>query len=448
MTVDVVIIGAGLTGLSAAYHLEQAGFHDYVVLEKESSAGGLCRSVNKDGFTFDFTGHLLHINNDYFKKLIEELVGFENFNAINRRSYIFSEQVFTKYPYQINLHGLPTHTIATCIEEFIKRPTVKNPKTFYSWVLTNFGKGFADHFFFPYQTKIFDFPVKKLTASWTGRFVPQTSLSQILDGALAAQEPVAVGYNAHFLYPKKNGIFFWVNKLAQALHKKPITQSQVTAVDPAAKRITLQDGSTIAYKKLISTMPLDQLLGTLKEPSSSSLKKARSKLKCNSVINFNLGVNRPDLSDKHWVYYPETQYPFYRIGFPHNFADSMAPAGCSSLYGELSSLSRSPQELSGKLTQALNLTKKLWNIAPHDILTEHIIRIPHAYVIYDRWRDKHLPNLLKELAFLDIHSVGRYGAWKYASMQEGVLDGKDVAETILAQYGAIKTPTMQQEISL
>lgn len=63
---EVVIIGAGLTGISTAYHFEHYGFDDYILFEKESMPGGLCRSIMQDGFTFDYTGHLLHINNPMF----------------------------------------------------------------------------------------------------------------------------------------------------------------------------------------------------------------------------------------------------------------------------------------------------------------------------------------------------------------------------------------------
>ena len=64
----IVIAGAGLTGLSTAYHLEKNKFDDFEIYEKENEVGGLCRSVKQDGFTFDYTGHLLHINDIYFEK--------------------------------------------------------------------------------------------------------------------------------------------------------------------------------------------------------------------------------------------------------------------------------------------------------------------------------------------------------------------------------------------
>lgn len=429
---EIVILGAGLTGLSAAYHLEKKGFFDYKIFEKEPHIGGLCRSVQQDGFTFDYTGHLLHVSDPYFKSFLANIVHFENLNTIARRSFIYSQECYTRYPYQVNLHGLPPTTIAACIEGFVNKPkSYKQPQSFYKWVLQNFGAGFAEYFFFPYQSKIFAYPVKKLSASWTGRFVPSTSLNEMLLGALRDNPHEEIGYNAQFFYPKTGGIFFWINKLYQQLKQPVFTQFCVSSIDSINKIIYFTNGSTEQYKQLITTIPLDQLLLLIQEPSSSNLAAQASRLLCNSVVNFNLGVNRPDLSNKHWIYYPEAQYPFYRIGFSHNFAQSMAPTGCSSLYGEFSYLHKKNNTSAQTLTEALAVTKKLFAIDNQEIITEKVMTINHAYVIYNSWRDKNLPTLLKQLEQWGIYSVGRYGAWKYSSMQEGLLDGKKVADMLV-----------------
>lgn len=440
---DIVILGAGLTGLSAAYHLEQQGIFDYKIFEKDSTVGGLCRSVAQDGFTFDYTGHLLHISDAYFKDFIEKLVGFEQFNTIQRRSFVYSQNIYTHYPYQINLHGLPAETIAECIEGFINRKkSSAREQNFQQWVLSNFGTGFGKHFFFPYQEKIFDFDVKKLSASWTGRFVPQTSLKEMLLGALKEPE-AAVGYNAQFFYPKAGGIEFWVKKIAQKLQNNIATGFEVTAIDSKNKVVYFANGHQEKYNTLITTLPLDFLLTRLQERSHTTLFRAAEKLLCNSVINFNIGVNRPDLSEKHWIYYPEKQYPFYRIGFPHNFAESMAPAGMSSLYGECSHLKRTQQHVDSLVAASREATRKLFALQPHEIVTEKIITIPHAYVIFDRWRDKNITHIHEQLNDYNIHSVGRYGAWKYSSMQEGLLDGKQVAEAVAIQRLPVHAPVVQ-----
>lgn len=434
---EIVILGAGLTGLSAAYHLEKLNFFDYKIFEKDSTVGGLCRSVIQDGFTFDYTGHLLHINDNYFKSFIEDLLPLSSFNNINRRSFVYSQDVYTKYPYQINLFGLPTQTITECIEGFARRPKItKFPKSFYDWVLQNFGEGLGKNFFFTYQEKIFSFDVKKLSASWTNRFVPSTSLSQMIEGAIQDKKDESIGYNAQFFYPKSGGIQTWVQKIAQNLLNPLNTNYCVESIDVKNKIVRFTNGSVQKYNKLITTLPLDILLSLLIEPASCNLSKFSSKLLCNSVINFNLGVSRPDLSDKHWIYYPEKKYPFYRIGFPHNFSQLNAPTGYSSLYGEFAYLGNSAN-INKILKQALNSTYDIFNLKKSDIITEKIINIKHAYVIFDSWRDKNIDKILKRLEDMDIFSVGRYGAWKYSSMQEGVLDGKTIAESILQEIKLI-----------
>jgi protoporphyrinogen oxidase len=428
---EIVILGAGLTGLSAAYHLEKQGFFDYKMFEKDSTVGGLCRSVTQDGFTFDYTGHLLHINDSYFKQFIEQLIGLEQFNVIQRRSFIYSHDTYTHYPYQINLYGLPPEIISECIEGFVNRKKNRAQNlNFQQWVLINFGAGLGKNFFFPYQEKIFDFDVQKLSASWTGRFVPQTSLHEMLLGALRPPE-TTVGYNAQFFYPKIGGIQFWIKKMADKIIQPIMTGYEVTKIDSQHKLVYFANGHVEPYKKLITTLPLDFFLKRLQERSHTTLFRASEKLLCNSVINFNIGVDRPNLSSKHWVYYPEKQYPFYRIGFPHNFAASMAPEGQSSLYGECSHLGRSPAEINQLVNASRDTVYKLFAIRKEEIATEKIITIPHAYVIFDRWRDRHINHIHEQLAAYHIYSVGRYGAWKYSSMQEGLLDGKYIAEMII-----------------
>ncbi len=425
----IVIIGAGATGLSAAFHLERKGFHDYLLVEKESTTGGLCRSIRQDGFTFDFTGHVLHISDDYVRSFMNETVGLRHFNRIGRRSFIYSHGSYTHYPFQINLRGLPSHVIAECIEGYVSRKRTRAvPRSFRDWVLQTFGAGFGKHFFFPYQRKIFDYDLRKLSASWTGRFVPQTSLHAMLMGALEERADDSVGYNANFFYPSSGGISFWVDALAEHLRAPIYTNCPVERIDARAKRVIFSDGSHEPYDQLINTMPLDTLLGMLHEPSNTRLVRARDNLKCSQVVNLNIGVVGTNWPDRHWVYVPEKRYPFYRMGFPHNLSAKMVPTGCSSLSAELSHLRKSAKTVAKAIDATRTSLMQLLNFTQSDILTEKIIHIPHAYVIYDYWRDKHIAHLHQRLNNLQIYSVGRYGEWKYASMQEAILDGRAIAE--------------------
>ena len=426
----VVIIGAGLTGLSTAYHLEKQGFFDYQIFEKESDVGGLCRSVSSDDFTFDFTGHLLHINNPYVRNFIEQVVGFELFNTNTRRSFIFSHNVYTHYPFQMHLHGLPEHVITECIEGFIERPNTKTPKNYYQWVQKHFGAGLGKHFFFPYQKKIFCYDPKKLTHSWTGRFVPQTTLRQIIQGTFSKKTKEKVGYNATFLYPKKDGISVLIKKIKDRLLVPIKKNFCAQKIDLKNNMIQFSNGHKESFKKLISTMPLDLLLKKTKDRASTNFHNAHKKLRCTSVLNINLGIKRDNLSDKSWIYFPEKQFPFYRLGFPHTFSHNMTPENCSSLYAEIGHLNETQAEVQQKQKMAMQSIKNLFGITDDEIINETILHLDRAYVIYNAWREKNLPTLLENLSQYDIHSVGRYGEWKYASMQEAILDGKRVAEKL------------------
>lgn len=435
----VVILGAGLTGLSAAYHLEQQGFHDYRLFEKEPTVGGLCRSINVDGFTFDYTGHLLHIRDAYVQQLIQNIAGLEQCNLIDRKAFIESHGTQVAYPYQMNLYGLPVDVIAECIEGYLTRKARKTDstktQTFHSWVRANFGDGLAKHFFFPYQEKIFDLSVKKFTASWTNTFVPQTSLKDMLAGALQPRTHTNVGYNAQFWYPKHGGINWLITKLTESLQLPMYTQFCVKSVDLTRKVVTFTNGHEEPFETLISTIPLDTLLTIIREKSDTQCASAAPKLLCTSVINFAYGINQPTLPterpETHWIYYPEKQFPFYRVGFPHNFAKSLVPNGCSSLSGEASMLKRDKAH-QAKLIQACQTSaKKVFGLEARDIVTEQVMILNHAYVIFDRWRDQHINQLLQQLETNKVYSIGRFGGWKYSSMQDALLDGKAVAEKLL-----------------
>ena len=431
---SIVILGAGLTGLSAAFHLEQAGFFDYQIFEKDAIPGGLLRSSVHDGFTFDYTGHLVHISDPYFKSFVDYVASLNNWNCVQRNAFVYSHKTYTPYPFQSNLYGLPTQVIAECITEFIKKKkTTAQPKTFYDWVLKYFGKGIGKHFFFPYNSKILSYDVKKVHPSWTGRFVPNTTLEALFEGALHQKSVSSAGYNSSFYYPKQGGIQFLITSILGKLKNKVITGHKASSIDSKNKIIEFSNGRHESYNHLISTIPLNHLTANLEESSATNLAQATKKLICNTVLNFNLGINIPHLTNKHWVYFPEKKYDFYRLGFWHNISAASVPDGCSAVYGEMSYLpgTKTPAELKSMLNRARSKTLEVLGIDEQNIITQKDLTLHHAYVIYDQWREKNLAKLLTTLQDLTIHSVGRFGEWKYSSMQEAVLDGKKVAETIL-----------------
>ncbi|OGS27609.1 MAG: hypothetical protein A2297_04230 [Elusimicrobia bacterium RIFOXYB2_FULL_48_7] len=435
--VNTLILGAGITGLSCAYHLGK----DYLVLEKESKAGGLCRSVKTGGFTFDYSGHLLHLHSDYAKKFIFSFLG-KNIVKIERNSRIYSKEVLTRYPFQANLYGLPPDVIQECISGLLeaKRSAKKTEAvsrhvnrhgTFRDWVLKTFGRGFAKHFFFPYNTKLWTVSPERLTTDWINIFIPQPDVKDVIDGAFREQDKT-FGYNASFYYPEKGGIQALIDSLSGKISNIRMN-SPVTSIN-LKERFAITGDRKIYFKHLVSTIPLPELLGII-ENLPEKVRSAGKMLSWNSVDCVNVGVKMKNLKEGiHWIYYPEKTFPFYRTGFYHNFTRYSVPSGTGSMYVETAYQPGSKPEKNMLLNKTLSGLVKSRVIDKKDkVIESQVLSIPYAYVIYDKNRSKALETINAFLKNSHIRSIGRYGAWKYSYIEESILDAKAAAENILKQ---------------
>jgi protoporphyrinogen oxidase len=165
------------------------------------------------------------------------------------------------------------------------------------------------------------------------------------------------------------------------------------------------------------------------------LKDAAAALRWVSVYNINLGIGREQVSDKHWIYFPEVEYPFYRAGFPMNFSPLLGRPGCSSMYVEMShkpTEQQSAEQLIGRVRTGL---EQAGILRPDDELVVSDVKdLNYAYVYFDRHRAQAVPAILAELERRGIYSVGRYGRWEHTSMEDAIGQGKQVAERLRAQY--------------
>jgi protoporphyrinogen oxidase len=426
----VLIIGAGLAGLSAAYHL---GDRSCRVVEKEKEAGGLCRSYRMDGFTFDYTGHLLHFRQPAIKALVEGLLKGQ-LGQHSRRSYIYSYQSYTEYPYQVNTYGLPPEVIRECLLGFIATltapPSTLKPeeRSFKQWILESLGEGFAKHFMVPFNEKLWQVPLDELTSDWVSWLVPKPALNDVINGALGIKDK-AFGYNPSFLYPAQGGISALPNAFLSGV-KDIVYGSELVEVDSARRRATFHDGRVESYDTLVSTMPVPELVRRCPD-LPRAVREAAEGLRCVSVYNINLGVARERVSDKHWIYFPEREYPFYRAGFPMNFSPALGRPGCSSLYVEIShqpEVTTPPAELIAQVRAGM---ERAGIFKPNDdIVVADVKDIRYAYVLFDRHRARVLPGILAELESRGIHSIGRYGRWEHTSMEDAIAQGKQLAEKL------------------
>jgi len=433
----VVILGGGLTGLAAAYHLDGL---DPVILERDREAGGLCRSYVEDGFTFDCTGHLLHLRDASIRALVDR-VAPDAFANHERRALIHSKGVFTAYPFQANLHGLPQETIRECVEGFVEAQVARardgEPDTgslsFREWVVSTFGGGIAAHFMLPYNAKLWRTDLDDVECGWVSWSIPRPTLKEILHGAFGTTVR-GLGYNPTFLYPKQGGIRTLPDAFAARAGDLRLGAA-VRAIDAAARSVILEDGSAVGYDTLVSTLPLDRLLAcTTGLPAD--LPQAGRRLRAVRVLNICLGIDRPRVSLAHWIYFPEPEFSFYRIGVPSNLSAAMAPPGCSSLWAERSLLRDEPYDEAQVVDQTIDDLRRAGILRPSDrVVHRRVGVLDPAYVIYDRHRARVLPETLATLERMGIRSTGRFGAWEYNSMEGAMKAGIEAADWVRARLG-------------
>ena len=178
---------------------------------------------------------------------------------------------------------------------------------------------------------------------------------------------------------------------------------------------------------MVSTIPLIELSQIITQKVPKNVKDAFSKLNFISVYNVNLGIKRENISDKHWIYFPEDKFSFFRVGFPTNFSNHVAPKGTSSLYVEVSYSKNKPLGKKGieeRIKRDLKQSGLL--LESDEIISQHINDIKYGYVIYDHnYRDS-VKVICDFLLTENIYPAGRYGAWRYASMEDAILEGKEM----------------------
>ncbi|MED5330858.1 MAG: FAD-dependent oxidoreductase [Planctomycetota bacterium] len=454
----VIILGAGLAGLSAAHHLDEV---DRLVLDRENEVGGLCRSIREDGFTFDYTGHLLHIRDQEIRQWVLELMP-DAWNHLHRSAWIHSHDVLTPYPFQANTADLPTDVRLECLLGFVQTLVDKNDRkspipeakplradlphlsicpapspdepNFKDWVMGTFGAGFAKHFFTPYNTKLWRRDLAEVTGDWVSWAIPRPDLSDVLQGALRRSEKT-YGYNPDFLYPKEGGIDHLPRSIANSLPEEVIQlETRVTSLQAEKGQVTIEGPRgerTEEAPVVLSSLPL-QHLAQITSDLPPELANAAEDLSCVSIRAINLGIRGEALHpDVQWVYVPAPEVPFHRIGIPSALAPAMAPPGHHTLVAEISYQPQDDPGAEAHLDQTISALIRMGFVtSAEDIAYQKVVDIPHAYVVFDRRRREVLPDLMAWYLDRQVIPMGRYGTWDYLGMQDCLLHGREVAQWI------------------
>lgn len=424
---DLLILGGGLAGLSTALHAPGS----YRLVERAARVGGLCKTDVREGFHFDATGHWLHLRDPDMRRLADEALP-GGWVTVERKAGIWSHGRFTRYPYQVNTHGLPPEVVAENVLGYVEAQLgeggralrEREPQNFAEFILRHLGEGFARNFMFPYNAKLWTVHPRELSTAWMGRFVPRPTLEEVVRGALGLEGDRA-GYNASFIYPREGGIEAFVRALAARLPRPAECGTAPVSIDPARKTALLTTGEEVRWRRLVATIALPELVRLCGGAPSAVIDAARA-LRATTVTYVNVGARDVGAAPFQWVYLPEERYAPYRIGSASAAVPSTAPTGCRSFYVEFSAAG--PIDGLTAERQAVEALAELGFVGgPGDVLFTEARTIPHAYVIYDDRYGSAKRVIVDWLAEREILVAGRYGRWEYSSMEDALLTGRECA---------------------
>jgi protoporphyrinogen oxidase len=432
----IVILGAGLAGLSTAHFLQRP----WHLIEKSERPGGLIKTEVIQGCYFDPTGHWLHLRDPEIKELVDTRWLPGQLVSIQRRAAIFSRGVFTRFPYQVNTHGLPPEVVAENLIGFVeaiygekgRALREREPRNFSEFILRYMGEGFAKNFMVPYNRKLWTVDPSELSAAWVGRFVPRPTLKEVVDGALGVGSD-AVGYNASFLYPREGGIESLARAMRAHLQGGELSvNTEPTSLDWKARQVALSDGRTLGYAHLVSTLSLPHLVHLLARGAAGvpdEVREAAGRLRATTVTYVCVAAQGKNRQPWHWIYLPEPEFHTYRIGSPSAVYAPLAPPDTATFYVEYSHHGElSPSQCERHAVEDLVRSRMVH--AAEDILFAQAREIPHAYVLYDDAYGPAKECILRFLEHAGILTAGRYGQWEYSSMEDAILGGRACARRL------------------
>ena len=419
------IVGAGLAGLSAAYHLRS----DYTILERDAEVGGMCKSIMIDGYTFDYAPHILFTKDQYVKDFFFKMLG-KNIHTNNRKAYIYMEDTYVKYPFEANLYPLPEKIKEECIKGVLERPDLE-PKNFLEWIKTTMGEGIAKHYMVPYNEKVWKYPLKCINTEWIIGRIPAPSVDEMRLGANCLQ-PLDYGPNAEFWYPKNGG----VGALAESISKNVAVKLNAEvkyfgSSSTGVETFYIEGGKERVLKSdnVLSSLPLPEIINMM-DGVPEFVISAADKLVYNSLVCVMIGVKRPQITDKHWIYFPENDIIFNRISFPMNFSSNTTPSGKSSIIVEITYRNQpiDIKKIKKKVIQDLIKTNIIFEEDEIDVCEAKDFK--YAYVVYDLEHKKNIKVIHDFIIAHNIIPIGRFGEWEYFNMDKTILSGKNAAEKI------------------
>ena len=324
-----IILGSGISGISAGYHLKKAG-EDAVIFEKNNDWGGLCGNFTIGGFRFDKFVHFSFAPDDYTRNIFEQSSPMYAHPSI---SYNYYNGFWLKHPAQNNLAPLPADEKVEIIKGFVNRKNkdFSEIENYEEWLRVQYGDYFAEHFPFKYTRKYWGVEPSELETKWVGNRMHSPDLDEVLRGAFEVQDKNFY-YTNYMRYPKRGGFRSILNDCRKGLDIR--FNREVVKIDTQNKQIIFKDGDKYTYTRLISSLPLPEIVNML-DNVPAEVKQAGADLKFTSGYMVSLGFNKPDIAKHLWFYIYDEDILASRVYSPSLKSPDNVPGGCSSLQAEI-----------------------------------------------------------------------------------------------------------------
>lgn len=424
--VRTLIVGAGITGLATAAALGERGDSDYLVIDGDSEIGGYCKTVKKDGFVWDYSGHFFHFKRPEIEQWLRERMTGQRILDVAKKSFIKYGDALVDFPFQKNIHQLPQAEFIDCLYDLyfarapkeLLGPAVTTPAdagppdSFESMLYARFGRSIAEKFLIPYNEKLYACDLGTLDPNAMGRFFPHADLTDIVRNMKVADNAT---YNAKFTYPE-GGAIEYVKAIASAVRPGGIALSESLVSLDLDARVARTSSREIRFERLVSSAPFNRLLALAHvqhDPSAYSW---------NKVLVFNLGFDRKGQRDVHWIYYPDRELGFYRVGFYDNIFDTDR----LSIYVEVGFAREAVVDVELTKKRVLADLERAGVTSGHRLVADHHVIMDPAYVhITQRSLAEHT-RLSAELRQRGVFSAGRYGGWTYCSIEDNIVEAREL----------------------
>ena len=430
--VEVLVIGAGLTGLSTAYHLEHQGHTDHVIVERESRPGGWAKTEWTGAWGADRAIHVLYFRDDGIRDWVAALLDHQ-WARSEKDCIIDSGGVRTPFPFHANLFGREPGLVEECLQGLVaasaaQRTAAEAPVTFADWIDRAMGAGVDRHFMQPYNTKMWTVPPSEMGCDWMGGFIPSVDLDRILTGSQRRCNS-EIGANSYFHYPYE-GISAVAERLSRQITAPVRYATRVVGVDLEERRVVLSDGDVIDYEWLVSTMPLPSLIDLAAE-GPPAVAEAAACLESVDLVLADVGFRGRAPYEAHWVYLPDRDVLAHRFHLPHLLSPRLAPRD-HGLYCVEISHSRHRPLPAGSLRERVvgDLVRTGWLKSAEDVVFFRERRFPHAYALPRVGFRAHAETVRRWLDEHQVISTGRYGEWTYANMEDALVWGRSAASRL------------------